>query len=138
MNPTIFEVRMDLPSRNAIDAGFTAVLAGCLALATRHPDSSALRALARTGRFSLTLYLAHVLLGIGILDSVQRLHSLSLRQVCACWALFCGAGVLSAGCSARRFAHGPLEALLRRFGEWGGDRLDASVAAAQGGRGVDA
>ena len=116
----------------------TAVLAGCLALATRHPDSSALRALARTGRFSLTLYLAHVLLGIGILDSVQRLHSLSLRQVCACWALFCGAGVLSAGCWAQRFAHGPLEALLRRFGEWGGDRLDASAAAAQGGRGVDA
>ena len=116
----------------------TAVLAGSLSLATRYPDSSAVRALALTGRLALTLYLAHVLLCIGTLDTMQRLHSLSLRQVLACWALFCGAGVLSASCLAQRFAHGPAEALLRRVGEWGGDRPHASAATAQGGRGVDA
>lgn len=87
---------------------------------------------------ALTLYLAHVLLGIGILDSMQRLHSLSLRQVCAWWALFCGAGVLSASLLARRFDHGPLEALLRRFGEWGGGRQDSRAATAEVGRRVDA
>lgn len=116
----------------------TAVIAGSLSLATRYPDSSAVRALAHTGRLALTLYLAHVLLCIGTLDTMQRLHSLSLRQVFACWALFCGAAVLSANCLAQRFAHGPLEALLRRVGEWGGDRPHASAATAQGGRGVDA
>jgi uncharacterized protein len=115
----------------------TAVLAGCMGLATRYPDSSALRALARTGRLALTLYLAHVLLGIGILDSMQRLHSLSLRQVFAWWALFCGAGVVSASLLAGRFDHGPLEALLRRFGDWGGGQQVARAATAEGGRGVD-
>lgn len=115
----------------------TAVLAGCMSLATRHPESSALRALSRTGRLALTLYLAHVLLGIGILDSMQRLHSLSLRQVFAWWALFCGAGVISATLLARRFDHGPLEALLRRFGDWGGGQRVVRAATAEGGRGVD-
>lgn len=72
-------------------------------------------ALARLGRFSLTLYVLHIVVGIGVFDEFHRLGSLSLAQVAAWWVLFVWTALLGTRLWSARFRRGPLETLLRRL-----------------------
>lgn len=73
-------------------------------------------ALAAAGRLSLTVYVAHVLVGMGTLEALGRLDGeQSLESALAASALFYLLAVLFAVLWTKRFRRGPLEAALRRF-----------------------
>ncbi|WP_170761781.1 DUF418 domain-containing protein [Ruegeria lacuscaerulensis] len=75
-------------------------------------------ALTAPGRQSLTLYMAHILIGMGLLEEAGLLDgSLSAPQIVIYALGFCGLSSVFALLWFRRFKHGPLEALMRRVTE---------------------
>ncbi|EEE38807.1 transport protein [Rhodobacteraceae bacterium KLH11] len=70
------------------------------------------------GRQSLTLYMAHILIGMGVLEELGLLDgSLTAPQIALYAALFCALSSLFAFLWFRKFRRGPLEALMRRVTE---------------------
>lgn len=70
------------------------------------------------GRQSLTLYVAHILIGMGLLDEVGLLDgSLSTVEIFWFSVVFCIACAIYARIWAIWFKRGPLEALMRRVTE---------------------
>ncbi|MFT7542854.1 MAG: hypothetical protein ACI9K5_003836, partial [Gammaproteobacteria bacterium] len=68
-----------------------------------------------TGQMALTLYVAHVFLGLGVLEELGRLENQSLPfSVGSALAFYLGAMVFSF-LWLRRFRRGPLEALMRKL-----------------------
>ncbi|GHD75789.1 DUF418 domain-containing protein [Vogesella fluminis] len=90
------------------------VIGAALWLAQRWPQGALLAWLAPAGRQTLTLYIAHILLGMGVMEATGWLQGRSLAQVLLAAALYCLAALLFARLWSRRFARGPLEALMRR------------------------
>ncbi|WP_171210925.1 DUF418 domain-containing protein [Ruegeria sp. HKCCA5426] len=75
-------------------------------------------ALTAPGRMSLTLYMAHILIGMGILEAAGLLNgSLSALQIVTYALGFCAVSSVFAVIWARKFKRGPLEALMRRVTE---------------------
>ena len=70
--------------------------------------------LVSTGQLALTLYLAHVLVGLGILSGLGRLKDQTLGYAVAAALLFDAAAVAFCFAWRRRFARGPLEWVMRR------------------------
>lgn len=74
------------------------------------------RALERGGRQSLTFYIAHILLGMGLLEAQGLLEGGMTPVQNFGYALaFCGVCLIYATLWAKRFKHGPLEALMRQL-----------------------
>lgn len=67
-----------------------------------------------TGRQTLTLYIAHILLGMGILEALGMLGSQSPQSVLLASLLFCTGAVLYANLWSRWFERGPMEMLMRK------------------------
>ncbi|CUK05020.1 putative membrane protein [Ruegeria denitrificans] len=75
-------------------------------------------ALTAPGRQSLTLYMGHILIGMGILDELGLLNgTLSAPQIVGYALGFCAVSSVFALLWFRRFKRGPLEALMRRVTE---------------------
>ena len=91
-----------------------AVIALCVEVGTRWPDAGWLRPFIATGQLALTLYVVHVVVGMGTLEAIGRLEDQTLPFAVASAAVFCIAAVLFAHLWRRKFRRGPLEALLRR------------------------
>ena len=71
-------------------------------------------ALTAPGRQSLTLYMAHILIGMGILEEMGLLNGSLSAPMIVCYALgFCALSSVFALVWSRRFKRGPLEALMR-------------------------
>jgi uncharacterized membrane protein YeiB len=66
-----------------------------------------------TGQLALTLYVAHVVVGMGVLDVVGRLENQTLPFVLLSAAIFCALAMLFATLWRTKFMHGPLEAVMR-------------------------
>lgn len=67
------------------------------------------------GRQSLTLYMAHILIGMGLLEALGLLDgTLSAPEIAGYALLFCAASSGFALLWSRWFKRGPLEALMRR------------------------
>lgn len=92
-----------------------AVIALSAGLSERFAGSAVHDALTAAGRLSLTIYVAHVILGMGALEAVGRLEGQSLEFAVAMSALFYLSAVLFAALWTRRFRQGPFEAGLRRL-----------------------
>ena len=91
-----------------------AAIAACLWLVRAHPGAWS-RPFASAGRMTLTLYVAHILLGMGTLEAMGWLDgSAGLGQVLLSALLFLLLATLAAALWSRRFARGPLEAVMRR------------------------
>jgi uncharacterized membrane protein YeiB len=73
-----------------------------------------LKVLATTGRQTLTLYIAHILLGMGLLEALGYLESGKLQVAMAAAVVFCIASVVYAWVWLIWFKRGPLEWLMRR------------------------
>ena len=70
------------------------------------------------GRQSLTLYMAHILIGMGLLAEAGLLDgSLTAPRIFGYALLFCASSSLFALLWFRKFRRGPLEALMRRVTE---------------------
>ncbi len=96
-----------------------AVIAACVALTEwvrgRHSeDPFWLKSLVATGQLALTLYVAHVLVGMGTLEAIGRLENQTAAFAIACAMIFCATAVVFATLWRRHFRRGPLEWLMRR------------------------
>lgn len=99
-----------------VSAGALAVgvITGCVALERQGAFGACARVVAAAGRNALTLYVAHVVVGLVPLAAAFGEHSLHPGVVAGLTILWCaGAFVLCAG-RERRGKRGPLEAFFRR------------------------
>ncbi len=101
-----------------LSAGGTALaLIGLCAGLTATPGrrSWCVHPLVTTGQLALTLYVAHVIIGMGVLEALGRLEQQSLNMAVVSALIFC-VGAVTCAVIWRRFArHGPLEWLLRQI-----------------------
>ncbi|MFQ5524674.1 MAG: DUF418 domain-containing protein [Thermoanaerobaculia bacterium] len=98
----------------AAGATGVAVIVLCVELTERCRAHVLCRALVAAGQLSLTLYVAHVLVGMTTLDALGRLENQSPAFSLACSVLFWLLGIGFALVWRRRFHRGPLEGLMRR------------------------
>lgn len=97
-------------------AGSVAIIVILLSIMVtqRYADSRWVRALVSTGQMALTLYIAHVIVGMGLLEGLGRFEHQSLTFAVLVSILFYGAGVTFAVFWHKHFTRGPLESILRR------------------------
>jgi len=91
----------------------TAVIAAAVAVGERCREAACIRPLVATGQLALTLYVAHVVIGMGTLEAMGRLGHQTLPVALLASVVFCAGGVLFAHLWRRRFRRGPLEVLMR-------------------------
>ena len=91
-----------------------AVISLCVGFSQRFPDAPGHRALIAAGRLSLTIYVGHVILGLGILEAVGRLEGQSLWFAVTTAVAFYVLAVSFALLWTRRWSYGPLEWVMRR------------------------
>ena len=91
-----------------------AIIALSVMLTQRFAGSPWLSPFLSTGRMSLTLYVAHVVVGMGVLKAIGRLENQTLNFAVVGTISFCACGFFFAHMWLKRFKHGPLEALMRR------------------------
>ncbi|MCP5024989.1 MAG: DUF1624 domain-containing protein [Actinomycetia bacterium] len=103
-----------LPLYVAAGAG-TAVLVilGSIWLGQRLSERAA-EPLVSTGQLALTIYLAHILVGMGILEAMDRLENQSLEWAITTSLIFSLAVIPCCWAWRRRFDRGPLEWVMRR------------------------
>lgn len=87
------------------------IIALCLEVTDRPIPPRWIEPFAATGQMALTIYLAHVLVGIPDLDTLSEPLPLTvpLRRA----LLFCGGAILVSWLWRKRFRHGPLEWAMR-------------------------
>lgn len=101
---------------NAGSAGLIAVVF-CISLLEKYPKSVALGELAHTGQLWLTVYTAHIVLGIGV-PAMLGLNLAALETIEFVWMYGTGfflIAILFSSVWRKRFKHGPLERLYRVF-----------------------
>ena len=92
-----------------------AVIGASTAVGERFHHTVWLRPFFATGQLALTLYVAHVLIGMGTLEIMGRLEHQTLPFALFASAMFCVTSVLFAHLWRMRFARGPLEAVMRNI-----------------------
>lgn len=91
------------------------VLGACLRLASCWPDGL-WRVLLPAGRMTLSLYLAHILIGMGLLEALEMLDGSQSLLVTAIAAVsFLLPATAAAWLWNRKKPHGPVEELMRRL-----------------------
>lgn len=90
-----------------------ALIGACIALRGRRPGAWA-APVENAGRLALSLYILHVVAGMGLLAALDLFEGAGLPLVVASAAVFYAAAVAAAWAWTRRFEHGPLEGLMRR------------------------
>ena len=68
-----------------------------------------------TGQLALTLYVAHVIVGMGTLEEMDRLEDQSLTYIVIASLVFSAAAVVFSTLWRRRYQRGPLEWVMRRL-----------------------
>ena len=91
------------------------VVGTCLLISDRLKAMGILQLLVPAGRQTLTLYIAHVLVGMGTLDALGMLGGRTVAQAVGAALLFSLVATLYALIWARWFKRGPVEALMRRL-----------------------
>ena len=93
----------------------TAVIALCLLIARGIGSTAVFRILTAPGRQTLTLYVAHILLGMGAIEALGMLGGQTLGQALAAAVLFCLIATVYAAIWAQFFKRGPIEMLMRKL-----------------------
>lgn len=97
----------------AAGATATAVISLSVRLASMPALTPVVRPSAATGRFALTWYLAHIVVGLGTLEALERIGTQTLPQAVATGLAFYAVAVVLSAVWAKFFRSGPLEALMR-------------------------
>ena len=92
-----------------------AVIAISVRLSQRFVHLRLHRALVATGQLSLTLYVAHIVLGMSILDIFGRLENQSLEFAVTSAVVFFALAVAYSDKGRQHFGRGPLEWAMRRL-----------------------
>jgi len=90
------------------------ILVLCFMLEESYRKARWMQTAVAVGQMSLSLYIAHVVVGMGILEALGRIKHQTLVFSMASGGLFCAASVLFAHYWKKRFRFGPLEYLLRQ------------------------
>ncbi len=93
----------------------TVVVALCVALGIKHGSARWMRPFLATGQLALTLYVAHVVLGMGVLEVAGLLERQPPSVIVTSAGVFCVCGVVFAQLWCKRFQRGPLEWLMRKI-----------------------
>ncbi|WP_338719838.1 heparan-alpha-glucosaminide N-acetyltransferase domain-containing protein [Devosia sp. XK-2] len=91
------------------------VTGGCLLISDWLGSIGILRLVTPAGRQSLTLYIAHIVLGMGALQALGMLGEQTIEQAVAASAIFCLLATAYAMIWNRWFIRGPIEELMRRI-----------------------
>lgn len=91
------------------------VVGGCLLISDRLKAMGVLRVLTPAGRQTLTLYIAHILVGMGTLEALGMLGGQTVAQAVGASLLFCFVATVYALMWARWFKRGPIEAVMRKL-----------------------
>jgi uncharacterized membrane protein YeiB len=103
-----------MPLYTMAGLGAASVVVGlCLAISERLKAWGVLRIIVPAGRQTLTLYIAHVLVGMGGLEALGLLGGQTVAQAVFASLLFCVGATVYALIWARWFRRGPIEALMR-------------------------
>ncbi|MFP6581311.1 MAG: DUF418 domain-containing protein [Candidatus Hydrogenedentota bacterium] len=94
-----------------------ALIAVCVSIGQRFPDAAWLRPFVSTGQIALTLYVAHVFIGMATLETLGRLEDQPLPFSVLASFLFCAFGVAFAWLWRLRFSRGPIELAMRKITE---------------------
>lgn len=87
----------------------------CLLIMRLSPRNRLLRVLTTTGRYTLTLYLAHIIFGMGTLQALGLIGTAEPTTALVATLVFC---VIATGLSmlwGKRFRHGPVESIMHRL-----------------------
>jgi uncharacterized membrane protein YeiB len=95
-----------------LGAAFT-VIAAAVSMERHLQGQAWVTALCDTGRLSLTVYVAHVVIGMGALEMAGRLSGQTLTFAVTAAIGFSLLSIAFATVWLRRFEHGPLETLMR-------------------------
>ena len=93
----------------------TAIIGGSLMLTERYPDTKWTRPFIATGQLALTLYVAHLVIGRGMLEVLGILGNKTLPFVMGSAVIFCICAVIFSHFWRKRFERGPLEWGIRRI-----------------------
>lgn len=93
----------------------TTIVGLCLRFSDWFEASGILRVVATAGRQTLTLYIAHILIGMGTLEALGMLGGQSLSTSVTAALLFCTIAVVYALVWSRYFKRGPIEAAMRKI-----------------------
>ncbi|AMC33890.1 DUF418 domain-containing protein [Janthinobacterium sp. B9-8] len=93
----------------------TVIITLCVALGEKYGKKAWLMPFVYTGQLGLTFYLAHVILGMGLLESLGLLENQSLVFSVMSALSFCVFAVIFASCWRKFYRLGPLESVLRRL-----------------------
>lgn len=96
-------------------ASAIAVIVLCLMLSEKVGSRVWLRLLNRTGQMSLTIYVAHIVIGLGALESLGMLYGQTLAFALGYSLFFIVLSVVFANLWRLKWQHGPLEWLMRRL-----------------------
>ncbi len=97
-----------------------AIIAASVEVGERFKDAAWLRPFAATGQLALTLYVAHVVIGMGTLEAMGRLNDQSLVFALGASFVFCLACIIFAHFWRSRFKRGPVEVMMRAVCERSG------------------
>jgi uncharacterized protein len=99
-----------------ISAGSSGVLVliASLYLSERFSETKITQYLYKTGQLSLTLYIAHIIVGLGFLESIGRLENQSIDFSLLSALIFCAASIVFSVAWLKFFDVGPLEWVFRQ------------------------
>ena len=92
-----------------------AIIMLSLELTTRHPHGRLVAPLVATGQLALTLYVAHVVIGMGVLEAMGRLENQTLPFAIVSALLFFIIAVVFSHYWRKKFQRGPLEWVMRKM-----------------------
>lgn len=98
---------------SALGSAF-AVITLCVHAGQQHHGAPWLRPLTDVGQLSLTIYVAHVVIGMGVLEALGLLTQQPLAVAVSSALAFCAVTVLFARVWKARFSQGPLEWLMKK------------------------
>jgi uncharacterized protein len=100
-----------------LSAGSSAiiVLVACLYFSEKFFESNLNKWLYQTGQMSLTLYVAHVIIGMGFLESIGRLENQTINFSLFSALIFCVCGIVFSVAWFKFFKTGPLEWIFRKL-----------------------
>jgi uncharacterized protein len=92
-----------------------AVIGACLALGRKFGSAIWFKPFVATGQLALTLYVAHVVIGMGVLEAIGQLENQTLAAALTSALVFCIAATVFSSLWLMKFKRGPLEVLLRKL-----------------------
>ena len=93
----------------------TAIIGGSLMLTEKYPNAIWTKPFIATGQLALTLYIAHLVVGRGMLEGLGLLENQTLPFAVGSAVIFCICAVIFSHSWRRRFERGPIEWGIRRI-----------------------